>query len=247
MKKLFVIVVFLVAFALFLGGSASADTYTIPLIDLDNDHLIDQGFGAPLTLTSRLPTSFPNFGWESFTVDTIPLGVGGKIGVGDGFDYNDTGFSSGAGFGLYSLPIGLGGMGDLTAYDSYGLRFYNPNAFSVDVNVFMNTGWVDAPNFDTNYFYQSSWETLLPGETFDSILWFSGAETYGGIYSGDVTVVENIDRVSNIGFQLLFPDLPGSGSYSASVDIAPVPIPGAIWLVGLGLLGLSRLRKRMSS
>lgn len=79
---------------------------------------------------------------------------------------------------------------DLSSYDGYALTLKNTDNTNWLVNVYMNTGWTDAPWSETNHFYENSWTELAPGESATLMLDFAALG------------VVNTNHVTNIGFQV---------------------------------------------
>ncbi len=234
MKKILWFLV--VALLLFMNGYADAATYTIPNSDLYSPHFIDQGFSATTSETGRSNTAYA--GWVTYTL--YSTGYESKAGIGDSFDYDDSGYYDNAGFGISSMPIDGGGLGDLSGYDSYALRFHNPNTRPIHVNLFMNTGWTDPPVNEPNKFYENGWTWLNPGATATLTLDFT---TEGVI---------NDNHVSNIGFQAALPGpspdynwASGTGEFSVNVAVVPEPISSILFVIGGTILtGLHYWKRR---
>ena len=218
---------------------ASASVYTLPIADLVNSHLIDQGFSTTadeVTPVARPIATYSGNQWVQYNLTAT--GSEAKVGIGDSFDWNSVGWSDNAGFGIASLPIDGGGMGDLTTFNSYGLMFYNSDPTNlIAVDLFMNTGWVDG-GVELNNYYESGWVTLAGGQIQTLTLDFTSV---GAI---------NLNHVSNIGFQVAI-DNPagfGVGTGEFQVDVAPIPEPASIlvWcLLGAGSwLGMRVWRRR---
>ena len=128
-------------------------------------------------------------------------------------------------------------VSNLSSYTGYTLTFLNTNNSSWFVNLYMNTGWTDAPWSETNNFYQNSWVELLPGVSTTLTLDFASV---GAV---------NLNHVTNIGFQVggnmdAYPIIPGNPSNPDAyhIDVSTVPEPATLCLLGIGCLGLLRRR-----
>ncbi len=145
------------------------------------------------------------------------------------------------------------GNGDFSGFSGYALNVQNLDAQSVNVSVFINTGFTgpsgtpsDSPANDT--FWQSSWTEILPGQINSLQFSFNNAipwniednpspHTQGS--NGVPISINSFDRteVSAIGFQIY-----ASDNSAATIRISPIPEPATMGLLGLGALSL--LRKR---
>jgi hypothetical protein len=232
--------------------ATASPEYTIPISDLDNSHFIDQGFSTAASEVNRSPVTpvSPPCGittWERYELNST--GFEAKVGIGDSFDYDASGWNNNAGFGISSMPIDGGGMGDLTGFDSYGLVFHNPNTRPIHVNIFMNTGWTDPPSGPTepDNFYESSWTWLNPDACATLNIDLTSATAAVG--PDNTPGVDNLNHVSNIGFQVALPGPDpypwGQGTGDFSVDVAPTPEPASMLLVvgaWFGMIGYSGVR-----
>ena len=210
MSKLKLCFLAVIVFSFVVAGPASAATYTFQQSDLLNMVLSwDNGGEGDL---------------DSVTVDGAGVMFSGDIPIndttaGDGF------YSIGIGFPWGSVP-----QGDLSGYDQYKLFFENKNDDAWMVNLYMNTGWTDAPWSEDNNYYENGWVLLNPGESVTLTLSLIG--------------LENLNHVTNIGFQIAT-DREWADHYHMSVS--SVPVPAAFWLLGSGLIGLAGLRKKLHS
>jgi hypothetical protein len=146
--------------------------------------------------------------------------------------------------GWAAMGIGYGWappnpLDDLTTYDGYSLMFKNTNNSSWWVNVYMNTGWTDAPYNEDDNFYQNGWTELLPGVSTMVTLDFAAEG------------VINLDHVTNIGFEVggNLEDYPFSDPMNPSnpdsyhIDVWQVPEPATMCLLSMGALILLRKRR----
>jgi hypothetical protein len=228
MKKIILISTMVSLVILLVVGLGNADTFVITDTYLgDTTNFVDKdGTSSPdATITYNSRTNIAGDpGYEfSFTMNAhdpdatpTPGNPWGDKQVGDNFDH--PGDNSG---------VVVGG-GNLSTYDTYQMSFHNPNDSDwFMVNIYMNTGWTDAPWSETDNFYENTWTWVAPGQTVTLTI--------------DLTGVVNLNHVSDIGFKV--GSNYGDGDYlaSGSFDVQVVPLPPSVLLLGSGLLGLSLL------
>ncbi|MBN1615477.1 MAG: VPLPA-CTERM sorting domain-containing protein [Deltaproteobacteria bacterium] len=153
----------------------------------------------------------------------------------------DSGWVSGQMGDNFDLPANDAGVvvngGNLSNYSGYEMTIYNPpdNPGWFMSAIYMNTGWTDSPYGEANNYYQTGWVWLAPGQAYHHVMDFTQFN------------VVNANHVSDIGF-MIGTNI-GQGDYFMSPGVpfhveSTVPLPGAVWLLGSGLLGLVGLRRR---
>ena len=165
---------------------------------------------------------------------------------------------SGAGWGdVYELNSLAGGTSthnaDFTAYNRYEMFFTNQSAYTINVHLFMNTGFTNNganPEYDT--FWAGPWVQIPASQTVMAYLDFSNAETYNAYddpnsswqyTNGTWNSIHRLNEVTNIGFELADFDSDASGGQIGIVAMA-TPIPTSVLLLGSGMLGLIAMRRR---
>ncbi len=207
-------------------AQATADFFTIP-----EEVLLSAEFGAkawgPATVTR---TDVPGHGVQFSYSGLMDSGTGIK---------DDWSVQT-----LYGQILPSHCNGDFSNFDGYSLWVENVGTTTVSVSVFMNTGYTGPSGTPTNTpandtFWQSAWQTMLPGEAFVITLDFDDAvpwniadnpspHTQGS--NGVSTAINLFDRkeVSAIGFEVT-----GSGSGAILVNAVPEPVSVVLGVVGM--------------
>jgi len=230
MKRLMTICT--IGLVLAVNSAVVADSYTpTDAYLMDTTNWVNTGY-ADGTLYGRTDLPGPGVRYE-ISLDTITWSPDwSDMQIGDDFDLpaDNSGLATG-------LPL----MGsDFTGYDTYELVIHNPNQdISFMANLTANSGWTDVGH--VSEYRENGWTWLNPGDT--------------KTFAVDLTGFTYINEVSNIAFKIganISGSDVASGAWNQNmgpgvkfnVDVAPVPVPGAVLL---GILGLSavgvKLRK----
>lgn len=243
MKKLALIGALAIAVASLLAGGASAtnftlnstalqmlwETYENPLNDLSDLHQVTTDEGEYGT------SMYGDVGFMGTLYDSPgnPYSPFAQMQIGANF----WGYSENTGYGgattaeVIGASLGTDPTNDLTGFDKYGLVLFNDNDDDWFVNIHMNTGFTDLG--DPDNYYENGW-TLLPSQT-GATLWI------------DLTSVDNVHRVSNIGISVA--GNMAAGSNPSNPDVfhvsgSQIPEPGVMMLLGAALVGFAGLRLR---
>jgi len=192
-------------------------------------------YSPSLTLIQGMSKTYDAANTTSSEVDKTIVGSAVRfvadLQYGDGFSAGWA--SQGVGYSWAPPPE----MQNLSAYDGYRLVLLNSNNSSWFVNLYMNTGWTDAPYSETDHAYQTGWVEMLPGVSTIATLDFAG--------------IVKLNHVSNIGFEVgeymeAYPPINPNGPSNPDtyhIDVSQIPEPATMCLLGLGALSLLRKRR----
>jgi hypothetical protein len=223
---------------LLVTNAATADDFTIPESKLLDSEFASTSWGGSVSVTDAAG-------------DAVQFSFAGLSDIGTGVkdDYPvDT---------VYGQTLPSHGNGDFSNFDGYGLWVKNLDTQSVEVSLFMNTGFTGPSGTPSNdltndTFWQSSWTEIQPDQAallrldFDAAVPWNISDNKAPHTQGTdgvSTAINAFDRteVSAIGFEVVGPSNP-----QATLLVAPVPEPVALLLVGSAMVGLVGVRKKKS-
>ena len=219
MKKLFFVTTIMVSIFL-VCGLGFASTYSPSQSDLDTFYQVASG-----TLTG--PDSDGTVGNDGTFQVNFSLNEGWEdVQIGRDATIEGTGSA------FYD-----GSWSDLSDYDTYALTFTNTADTTFKANIYFNTGYTDTPWGHDSYYYENGWIEVAPNETVTlSIVLDENLTAYGTTHTLDR---EELRYISNLGFKI---GSDTNGDFEG--EVSTVPIPGAVWLLGSGLVGLLGLRRK---
>ncbi|MEW6267228.1 MAG: VPLPA-CTERM sorting domain-containing protein [Thermodesulfobacteriota bacterium] len=151
--------------------------------------------------------------------------------------------------GSGQLPSGYAGLtwDPNWQYYDWSQPPYNPSSGNVRIYTHNYGGWID---FGQDVSFQGSWvaSSDSAGEMFwegynDGVKVAESAHLYGGVQTWLNVNWASVDYVKFVCTSFdyfILDDIQYNGG-------APVPIPGAVWLLGSGLVGLIGLRRKLQA
>jgi len=124
----------------------------------------------------------------------------------------------------------------LVGYDAFALTFRNADDDIWWVNTSINTGYTTGGYSETDNYYESGWTELASGSS--------------ATLTVDLTSAVNLNHVTNIGFNVGGNMIGGTVPYNPGnpdwfhISVTPIPEPVTFAILGLGSIGLLRLRKK---
>ena len=103
-----------------------------------------------------------------------------------------------------------------------------------------NNGSPDPDAVLTKQFYT---DDIIIGDTFAGTTWLRARVSCSESING-VTGLYNPDDPDNAGRMSATGHLGQGETEDYKINVAPVPVPGAVWLLGSGLLGLLGVRRK---
>lgn len=232
---------FLISSALLSGlvwqDEVQASNFTIPESQLLSSEFSSIAWGPAAVVRSDAPGDAVDFAFTGLTTSSTALKDNYPVAT------------------VYGQQIPSHGNGDFSGFSGYALNVQNLDAQSVNVSVFINTGFTGLSGNPSNNpandtFWQSSWSEILPGQNYSLQLSFNNAipwniadnpspHTQGS--NGVATSINSFDRteVSAIGFQIY-----ASDNSAATIRLGPIPEPTTIGLLALGGIMIRRVSRK---
>lgn len=154
------------------------------------------------------------------------------------------------GGGVFAEPLQISVSQDLFhwyTYENgpYGDDFYPTNPWVWDYDLWMNeeNGWTDTENDYAKPVNPNLTADDFAGSSYEAMLLYDGSAGGAGfdLEESGLDWIQYVRVAGVSGFS--------GGEIDAFSDVAanPVPVPGAVWLLGSGLLGLIGIRRRRKS
>lgn len=228
--------------------------------DLDHLSIVEPAWGdGYITTFDEGDWAIVNFDAPVYDDPKNPWGLdfivyGNTMFWGSGYVYDTTDHTSYTLTGAVNeepvvISVSQNGSDWYTFNTVYGDTLFPTNPWVWDPDLYVSTGngWTSSEND-----YTLPVNPNLTLDDFDDISSYEAMLLYAGSAGGTGFDLADISAYYGIDLDWIqYIKVEGTSSYSggeidAFADVAPVPIPGAVWLFGSALLGLLGLRRKMA-
>lgn len=218
------------------AGARAAD-FTIPESKLLDAEFATVAWGPASVTRSDAPGSAVRFLFSDLTTESTGLKDDYMVDI------------------VYGQTLPSHANGDFSGFDGQGLIVENTGADALYVSLFLNTGFTGpsgnpSNDFANDTFWQSAWTLVGTGEKLALRLDFDNAipwniddnpEPHTQGTDGVAAAINAVDRteLSAVGFQVY-----SSSASTGDLLVSPLPEPGTLTLVAVGLAALLRPARR---